>query len=162
MTLNWDSILEEQSATSEDSAIPAGTYAVEVASAADKVAQSGNHMIALTCRVIGGPYDGRLLWTNIVFATTNTTAMKFTLRKLNALGVGREWLATENPNAATIAAKVVGAVVNAEVTVREWNGENRNDIQTFKRAEGAAAAKAVAAPSDIPVPVIPASPERPF
>lgn len=178
--LNWDDILEEQEESdSEFAALPAQTYTVEVAEAEAKVAQSGNQMIKLTCRVQGGPYNGRLLWTNIVFATANPTAMKFTLKKLRALGVSKEWLARENPNTATIASKLEGVVAEAEVEQKPYNGDMTNEIKAFKSITGAtptAAAPSPAAPaaaspepkapstpttaSDIPKPDI--DPEEPF
>lgn len=151
--LDWDAILEEQeSADTEFAAIPATSYTVEVESAEARVAQTGNKMINLTCRVQGGPYDGRLIWTNIVFATDNPTAMKFTLRKLKALGVTQEWLARENPSTHTIASKIEGAVVEAEVTQRPWEGEMRNDIKSFKSVSSAPGPSEPAAPASTPDP----------
>lgn len=141
--LNWDDILEEQEeADSEFAAIPANTYTVEVDSAEATTAQSGNKMIKCTLRVQGGPYNGRLLWTNIVFATANPVAMKFTLRKLRALGVTKEWLAAQNPSVEQIASAIEGKVVDAEVEVKPYNGENTNDVKGFKAVAAGAGSPA--------------------
>lgn len=166
--LNWDDILEEQEgADTEFAAIPATTYTVEIESAEARTAQSGNKMINLTCRVQGGPYDQRIVWTNIVFATDNPTAMKFTLRKLKALGVTKEWLARENPSTETIAAQIEGVVAEAEVTQRTWEDELRNDIKSFKAlatpSPGSAASEppapaATPTPTPDPEPKAPAGP----
>lgn len=156
--LNWDSILEEQEeADSEFAAIPANTYTVEVDSAEATTAQSGNKMIKCTLRVQGGPYNGRLLWTNIVFATGNPVAMKFTLRKLRALGVTKEWLAAHNPSVEQIASAIEGKVVDAEVEQKPYNGEMTNDVKGFKAVTAGAGSPAPApAASSEPAPPAPA------
>lgn len=133
--LDWDAILDDQAANSDDySALPAGPYTVQVDDATAKVAQSGNAMISVTCRVLGGPYDGRIVWTNIVFATSNATAMKFTLRKLKALGVTRDWIADNNPTTEQIATKIIDKVVDVDIEIRQWDGEDRNEIKTFRKS----------------------------
>lgn len=157
--LDWDSILEEQEeADSEFAAIPANTYTVEVDSAEAVTAQSGNKMIKCTLRVQGGPYNGRLLWTNIVFATGNPVAMKFTLRKLRALGVTKEWLAAHNPSVEQIAAAIEGKVVDAEVEQKPYNGEMTNDVKGFKAVSGGAGSPAPAAASSGPA--APSAPKK--
>lgn len=155
MSLNWDKILDEQeSVDSEYSALPANSYDVVIDSAEAVKAGSGNQMIKVTCKVQGGPFNGRLLWTNIVFATDNATAMRFTLRKLKALGITQEWLSATNPNTATIAKKLEGILATAEVEIRQYQGEDRNEIKSFKALEGVAAASKRAS-SDPTVPSIP-------
>lgn len=164
--LNWGSILDEQDESGEGSygAIPANTYRVTVKDATPKVASTGSKMLNLTLQVQGGPYDNRLVWTNIVFAVDNPTAMKFTLRKLAALGLTREWLAEVNPGVDLIASKLVGAVADANVEVRQWNGEDRNDVKSFTRVTDAAptAPKAATVPTPAPAPAAPvAKPAEP-
>lgn len=162
--LNWGSILDEQDDSSDGGygAIPANTYRVIVKDATPKVASTGSKMLNLTLQVQGGPYDNRLVWTNIVFAVDNPTAMKFTLRKLAALGLTREWLAEVNPGVDLIAAKLVGAVADANVEVRQWNGEDRNDVKSFTRVTNAAPAAPKAATVPAPAPVAkPAEPPMP-
>lgn len=153
--LNWDAILDEQDLIEDEfSAIPAGTYTAVVDSAEAKTAQSGNKMVGLMLSISGGPYNNRKVWTNIVFSLDNANAMRYTLRKLNALGVTREWLAEHNPDTAAIAAAVVGVQVSIEVEVRQWQGEDRNDVKTFRAISGAGTGTP-------PPPSAPASPDVP-
>lgn len=149
--LNWDSILDEQEEVdAEFAAIPAQTYTVEVDTAEAVTASTGNRMIKCTLRVQGGPYNGRLLWTNIVFATNNPNAMKFTLRKLRAMGVTKEWLATHNPSVEQIAEKIEGVIVEAEVEKKPYNGSETNDVKGFKPVTSGGGSPAPAAAAAAP------------
>lgn len=90
--INWNDVLEEQAKDPGIGALPANKYNARVKKAEAVKASSGNPMIKLQLEVVGGPYDTRVVWTNIVFSTGNAKAMKYTLRKLAALGVtGRCW-----------------------------------------------------------------------
>lgn len=169
MSLNWDQILEEtESEDLSSSPLPAGTYTAVVEKAeATKAASSGSNMIKTTYRVVGGPYADRFVWNNIVFTVTNPKAMAMTVRTLGAHGITKEWLAAENPNVNTIAAKIVGATVQLDVQIRTYEGRELNDVKSVKAIKGGAPAgtptgvPAAATPTptgaapSIPVPTVP-------
>lgn len=86
--------------------------------------------------------------------------MKFTLRKLRALGVTREYLRTHNPRPAQIAALVKGAEAEADIAISEYEGEATNEIKGFK-ALNVTGLGGVSAPVPSPPVPDPASPPRP-
>lgn len=138
MSMNWDEVLRKQEEEGGDfDALPADTYDVVVHEAEAVTASTGAPMIKTVLKVEGGPYDGRQVWTNIVFSE-NVTAMRFTLRKLDALGLSKETIMAQNPSVSTIAKMITGARARAEVQIRQYEGEDRNDVKSFKRADGAA------------------------
>lgn len=157
--IDWNKVLEEQANDPGIGAIPKGKYPVRVKKAEAVTASSGSKMLKVQLEVMGGPYDTRVVFTNIVFSTQNPKAMSFTLRKLAALGVTREVLATQNPTTEQIASMIEGVEVEAEVEVREYNGDDTNDVKGFKAlTSGIPAAPPVSTPSvvpDIPIPPAP-------
>lgn len=139
--MDWNKILDEADGESLDfDPLPKGDYDVVITSASATTAQSGNKMLKVEMTVQDGPYAKRKLWTNIVFAESNPKAMVFTLRKLAALGVSKEWLGTENPSLDTIASRIEGVAVSAVVEQKPYQGEMRNEVKSFKRAGGPEAA----------------------
>lgn len=136
MSLNWDAILDEQAKDPGFAPVPESRYPVRVTKAEATKAQTGADMIKLEMVILGGPYDTKKLFTNIVFTTDNPTAMKFTLRKLAGLGVTKEIIATQKPSPAQIAAMVDGVVTEAEVTIRNWNDEDHNDVKMLRPFDG--------------------------
>lgn len=144
--MNWDKILKEQEAgDSEYGALPADTYRVRVKEASATKSSNGNPMVKITFSVVGGPYDGRLVFTQIVFSE-NPNAMRFTLRKLNALGITKEILATQNPSLEQIAKMIVLNECNAEVALGTYNDEPSNDVKTLKPIAGGAVPTASTGP----------------
>src|SRR5690606_19482313 len=103
MNMNWDEILKEQESDPGFAPVPDGKYPVRVEKAEATKASTGADMIKTQFVIVGGPHDGKKVFTNIVFSYNNPTAMRFTLRKLKALGVTREYLAANNPSTDQIA-----------------------------------------------------------
>lgn len=136
--MNWDDILNDQDGDEEVGVLPKGLYNVEVTAAeAAGPSAAGNRWVKVSCKVLDGPYENRMLWTNIVFVLTNSKAMKFTIAKLKALGVSQEWLRSSNPSMDDIAARIVGKHAVADVDdTKEYNGQKQNEIKTFKPLSG--------------------------
>lgn len=142
MSMNWDDILKAQEEDAGFGAVPAGKYTVRVVKGENVKASTGADMVKVEMEIEGGPYAGRKLWTNIVFTVDNPNAMRFTIRKLNGLGITKEIISTQKPTPAQIASMIVGVVSEAEVEVRQYNDEDRNDVKMFKRLDATAAAPA--------------------
>lgn len=166
--MNWDEILKEQESDPGFAPVPADKYTIRVEKAEALKASTGADMIKLECNIIGGPYDGKKVWTNIVFTIDNPKAMRFTFRKLAALGVAKETLAAQNPSYPQIAEWLVGSEAIAEVTVREWEGEKTNDVKGLKSTTSGAGADAPPIPvpstesvTPPPPPVVPDPPAVP-
>jgi hypothetical protein len=154
MSMDWDKVLDEQAKDTTFGAIPASKYPLRVVKAEAVTAGTGNPMINIQTEVMGGPYDTKKVFERIVFSP-NPTAMRFTLRKLAALGVTKEILRAQNPSYAQIAVMIVGAEFEGEVTVdKDYNPEEpQNKIKTFRALPGGPSApSAVAAPAPEPGP----------
>lgn len=66
--------------------LPAGTYAVEVTESDVVATKSGSgEMVKLTHKVVEGPYEGRLIWTNINYMNQNPTAQRIGQQQLAEL-----------------------------------------------------------------------------
>jgi hypothetical protein len=114
------------------SAIPAGDYDMYIESAEATQAQSsGKDMVKLVARVEAGPHEGAKIFSNLVVSPENPTALSFLIRKLAALGLDREYLA-KNPSLEKIASDLEHRRFQGKVTVRQWNEQDRNDLDSFR------------------------------
>jgi hypothetical protein len=161
--MDWNKILDKQAAEGAANIPVEGKYPIIVIESEAIVAGSGNNMIKLRCRVTEGPYKDKDAWTNIVFALDSEVAMKFTLRKLRALGVTREYLRTHNPTTKQIAALLKGAEAEAEIGISEFEGEAQNEIKSFKSLHTTGLGGVSAPVPPVPSPPVPdpAAPPRP-
>jgi hypothetical protein len=171
--MNWDDILKEQESDPGFAPVPAGKYPVVVDNAEAVVASTGADMLKVQLSIEGGPFDSKKVFTNIVFTKNNPKAMRFTLRKLDALGVTREILANQNPAPSAIAAMITGVRCEADVTIRpasdEW--EASNDVKALRKvglsavpdapAPGGSGSTPPAPPQVPPAPTIPTPPADP-
>lgn len=157
MSMNWDDILKQQEQDPGFAPVPESKYPVRVEKAEATKASTGADMIKLQLVIMGGPYDTKKVFTNIVFSKDNPTAMRFTLRKLAALGVTREVLSAQNPSLAQIASMLEGATAEAEVTVREYEGEKTNDVKSLRKLgeTGPGTPSAAGAAPSVPTPPAP-------
>jgi len=127
--IDWGKVLHD---TEEGTrVIPAGQYLIRITDATATKAGTGAEMIKTTVQLVDGPYAGRQVVTNIVFSFDNPQAMRMVFKRLNALGVTSEWLAESNATVGQIAAAIAGREAIADVSVRQWQGEDRNDIAMF-------------------------------
>jgi hypothetical protein len=113
------------------SALPVGTYDMYVDKCTATQSSSGKDMLKLVLAVEGGPNEGSKVFTNMVISPESPAALGFLIRKLAAFGLDREYLA-KNPSLEKIADDLENRRCIAEVTQREFQGTNRNDINTVK------------------------------
>ncbi len=135
MSLDWDKILEDQASDPGFAPVPASKYPVRVDAVDTTPASTGNEMLSLTLVIEGGPYDTKKVFTRIVFAKENPTAMRFTLRKLAALGVTKEVIAAQKPTITKIAELITGVRAEADVVVKPatTDFDASNDVKSFRR-----------------------------
>jgi Protein of unknown function (DUF669) len=113
------------------STIPAGEYDLYVDSVTAKQSSSGKDMLATRFKVEAGPHEGASVFTNFVISPESPAALSFLIRKLAALGLDREYL-SKNPSLEKIAQDLEHRRCTGKVSVREFNGSERNDIDTLK------------------------------
>lgn len=159
--LNWDDVLggveqeEEQrkkegKSDNDFEAIPKGSYKVVVQEADKQVSSTGKDMIKAKVQITEGPYVNRTFFNYFVFGKKeDTTLNRITLNNLAALGLTREFIASQKPSIAAMAEALVGRVATAVIGIQE-KGEykGRNEIKSFRAIEGA----------DQPAPTVAAAP----
>jgi hypothetical protein len=139
--------------------LPVGNYTVEVIESDATVASTSKPMIKATCKVVGGPYDNRRLWHNFVVSEDNKNALAIFFRNMTAFGLGREYMLTR-PTEAQVAQALLGRRALANVGIRKYQGEDRNEVKKFTPAPNgsvpsAPVAAAAAAPTPAPAPAPP-------
>lgn len=111
--------------------LPPGEYDMYVEAATAKQSSSGKDMIALRFVVESGPHEGRKVFSNIVISPESTAALGFLFRKMGAFGLSSEYF-EKNPALEQVAEDLENRRCVADVTVREFQGQERNDVNTLK------------------------------
>lgn len=171
--IDWDATLKDASDTDTRSALPPSEYDVEVLSAEAVTFGSGSTGIKTKLRVTSGPHEDRWLWNNLVFKEGQ--ARTISVRNIQNMGVDQNWLKTSNPSLVQLAERLVGLHCVAVVGIQMYQGEERNDVKSFKpgngsNGSGAAPAPPTPAAQAPPAPAAPAAasagaegqPPRPF
>lgn len=118
------------------SAVPPDEYDVEVVKAEAKVSStSQRNMIVVQLKILAGPHAGKSVFNNFVITTDNPNALGFFFRNMAALGLERTYFES-NPPLAQVAAALVGRKATVKVSVREWNGSERNQVDSIKKLAG--------------------------
>lgn len=132
--LNFNDLL-----TSADDAgfstIPASDYEAEVAKAEANTTKSGKHQIVVRFKIIAGPQAGKSVFNNFVISPENANALGFFFRHMAALGLERDYWAT-NPPLSAAAALLVGRKATITVSIEQWNGQDRNRVNGIKKSVG--------------------------
>lgn len=158
-TLNWGDLVKDAGESASYDALPDGDYDLVVVEATAKVTQTGKTMFAIKAQVQNGAHAKRLVWDNLVITPDNSAALGMFFRKMSALGLGREFFAS-NPSNAQIEAAMAHRAFRAQVGSRTWQGQKKNEIKMYFPAAGAATpgAPAAAAPAPAPAPAPAAAP----
>ena len=151
-TLNWGDLVKDAGESASYEPLPDGDYDLTIVEATAKVSQSGKTMFAVKAQVTTGAHAKRLIWDNLVVTPDNSAALGMFFRKMGALGLGREFFAS-NPSNAQIEAALKGRSFRAQVGSRTWQGNKKNEIKMYYAAAAAAASAApAAAPAPAPAP----------
>lgn len=135
-SLNWGDLVKDASSGGGGNfePLPAGDYDIKVVEATAAQSSSGKTMFKLKTEVQGGPYNGRLLWDNLVISPENANALGFFFRKMTALGLGAQFF-EQNPSNAQIEQALQHRTARAKVIVRQYNGNPSNNIDTYYPAQ---------------------------
>jgi Protein of unknown function (DUF669) len=141
-SVNWSDL----KTTADDAGfepLPANDYDVVIDTAAAKQASSGKNMISVQFKVESGPYQGRSLWNQFVISPENANALAFFFRHMAALGLNSEYFKAEPP-LERVAADLIGRRCMVKVSIRQWQGQDRNQVDAVAPpAGGPGAAPAV-------------------
>jgi hypothetical protein len=110
--------------------IPEDEYPIEVVDFTQKTAKSsGNPMIKWTFQIVGGPHNGRQLFTNTVMTQR---ALPILARLLSALGV-YDPEDPEKQSLSLVHGEIVGLRCIGVVKHREYEGEKQAELKSFKK-----------------------------
>jgi hypothetical protein len=144
---NWSALLDEAGDTGSFEVLPAGDYDLRVAKAEATQSGNGKLMFKLTNEVTAGPHKGRRVWSNLVLTVDNPTALGIFFRQMAAIGISKSYFEGD-PSDAQVADALTGREFRAQVAVKQWQGNDRNEIKAYfpARKEG----DVPAAPPPIP------------
>jgi hypothetical protein len=138
-TLPWSQLMQQAEEAGVAEALPASIYNCVVSSAAPKAASTGKQMIACTFRVEDGPYANKPVWNNFVIDTKNPNATAYFFRHMAALGIDKSFFAM-NPSLEQVAEALKGKRCKLKLSVRQWQGEDRNNVDSVMPPDGSASA----------------------
>lgn len=157
-TLNWGDLVKDAGdAGGSYDPLPDGDYDLVVLEAQAKVSQSGKTMFAIKAQVETGAHAKRFVWDNLVISPENQAALGIFFRKMYALGLNRDYFAS-NPTNAQIESALVGRRFRATIGSRTWQGQKKNEIKNYFNVAASAAAAAAAMPAAAAAPVAPPPP----
>lgn len=113
--------------------LPKGTYNVVVDEAEAKLSSKQNKMISLTLLIEDGDFEGRKLFTHVVFSPNSMGGAK---RTINRLGVTELLQGPFVPNQEA-ADLFIGKRARAIVDIRQYEGEDRNNVKNLLAPGGA-------------------------
>lgn len=137
----WGDLVKEYSGGFDP--LPIGDYDVVVDSAESVLTKNGKNMIKVKFKVQGGPLNNRTVYWNAVFSprrddgSVNEGALKAWFSNMAAFGMKTEFFST-NPSFEQIADTMVGKHVVIKLGIREYMGEDQNDVKRVKAPEGGA------------------------
>lgn len=125
--IDWASLQKE----AEDVLVPDGEYPLIVLDATATQASTGKPMIKLVLAIIEGPKKDRKIYTQLTLSPENPVALKMWFQQLAAFGIGPEFFATK-PTMEQLATALKNRGVVAKIGQREWQGSNRNNVESYK------------------------------
>jgi hypothetical protein len=134
MTFNWSDILGEATPGGGPvDLIPIGKHLTRVKETKVTPTDTGKTMIEMVLVVDGGPYDDEYLWNNLVFPNHESKPghRRMFLRALRALGFSEAFLRDNNPTPEDLARLMVGRSVVANVSHRNWEGDDRTEVKSL-------------------------------
>lgn len=117
------------------SVVPADDYDVEVATAEAGKTSTGKNKISVRFKIISGPYAGKSVFNDFVISPENGNALGFFFRHMKVLGLDQGYFAT-NPPLASAAASLIGRRCVVTVGIRQWQGDDKNEVKGVKPLAG--------------------------
>ena len=145
--LSWGKLVDEAD-VAEEKVLDPGEYDLILKTVKYKTTKNGDPMFNCRYAVESGPHKGTTVWDNITILRdpAKKVGLQINMRKLYNLGADIKFLQTE-PDNDEIIKRIEGARIIATLEISEWNGNERNEIKTFKvNKDAAPAQKPAAAP----------------
>lgn len=152
--VNWAD-LQKAAGDAAFEPLPVGTYDVTVDTAEATQSSTGKDMIKVKFKVLSGPHEGRGLFNQFVISPDSANALAFFFRHMAAFGLDDKYFAA-NPQLEAVAAALVGKVCRVKVSVREYQGQDRNQVDAVMPPTPGTAM--VAPPAPVPMSTVPPTP----
>jgi hypothetical protein len=149
-SINWQD-LQKAAGDAAFTPVPVGVYDVYVDTAEATQSSTGKDMIKVTFKVQNGPHEGRGIFNQFVISPDSANALAFFFRHMAALGLDEAFFAV-NPPLETVAATLVGRTCRVKVGIREYQGQDRNEVQQVLPATAGTATTTPPAPAQLPTP----------
>lgn len=129
--LNWRDMHKDATTTLE------GEFPVVIVEAAAAKSSNDKDMIKWKAKIESGPYAGRPLWGNFTISPESPGAMRILFSHLAVFGLdGKFFDAHPNAPVHQIAETLIGRKAVAEVGIRQWNGQDREEVKNWKPVTG--------------------------
>lgn len=124
-------------------AVADGDYDAQVTKAEAKKSSNGKDMIFVVFKIIPNELNETkgTVPNNFVISPENPNAVAFFFQHMAALGLGETFFANVSPSTETamkeIAEALVGRKATITVSTRQWQGQDRNQVDKVKPFQGA-------------------------
>jgi hypothetical protein len=128
---SWGDLLNDAGGAGDSfEPLPSGDYDFEISQADVTQTQNGKTMYKVRCKVESGPHANRLVFHNFVISPENPNALAMFFRQMNVLGLNRDFFGG-NPSDHQVAEALQGKRFRGQVTIKQWQGQDRNEIKQF-------------------------------
>ena len=138
--------------------IPAGDYVAQIIESDIGTSKKGYMMLNLTWVIMDGPYAERLVFDRVMLSGSDAS-IAFGKNKIKTIASAT---GHHNPNRVNDSEELHGRPCSIIVTIREWDGENRNEVKNYKplttQALSAPAPQSTPPQASTPPPVRPTPP----
>lgn len=127
--IDWASLHKDATTTLE------GEFPIVVVKATAGQSQGGKPQIKATMKIESGPFANRQLFDNFTISAESSAAMRIFFGQMSVFGLDGAFFAG-NPSLNDVAVALEGRRATAVVGVRQWNGQDREDVKEYKPALG--------------------------
>ncbi len=125
--IDWASLQKD----AQDTVLADGDYTVIVSEATSAMSSNNKPMIRLKLKVADGPKRDRMVFTQLVLSAENPFALQRWFAQLACFGLDASYFG-RNPTMEQIAADLLNRGVVVSLGQREWQGQNRNEVQSYR------------------------------
>lgn len=131
-TTNWSDLMNQAGpeVANQFETIPEGTYDFEVVAAEFKVSGNGNKMWKVQHKILGGTYNNRRVFDNIVLSTSSQGALNFFFARMTVLGLPRTYFNT-GPTDEQVANALIGRRFSGKIKHEEYRGEKQERVGAY-------------------------------
>lgn len=156
--VNWSAL--KKSADNAMKPAPPGDHVVEIRKAEAVTNSSGNPMYKVQGVIVSGPAEGKTVFNNFNVTVDSEFALGIFFRHMAALGLDDAFFAT-GPNHAQVASALVGRRALWTLSIRQWQGQDRNQVDNIQPVTGPLAQSVGVAAAGPGNPTLPPTPKMP-